>query len=270
MVAQFPSSVAVLVVAFLAQHGATAFNVVNNPPQVTTKLDAVSRREAFVASVASASAAIIAGVPDYALAAAQGTNTPPAAKPDYKTAAKFYFNGVFRDKKHPNGYRIVAGSPNKAGSITLQDTPGGKVYELPMKAKRNDESGQVTVDMDLSEYKPDNPQYASIIATVTEDGCILFPDGNLWKKDKGVAGLYIDGFAPYPKYRRIVIPGQGSDVGKVGVTMVSGKQVFDVPGIDLGKKGIQVDFPGNKQCLGKFNGKAGTITWLDGNVWTKV
>merc|ERR1711957_988114 len=244
------------------------FNVVNNPPQVTTKLDAVSRREAFVASVASASAAIIAGVPDYALAAAQGTNTPPAAKPDYKTAAKFYFNGVFRDKKHPNGYRIVAGSPNKAGSITLQDSPGGKVYELPMKAKRNEESGQVTVDMDLSEYKPDNPQYASVIATVTEDGCILFPDGNLWKKDQGVAGLYIDGFAPYPKYRRIVIPKQE---GKVAVTMVSGKQIFIVPGIELGgKKGIQVDFPGNKQCTGKFNSKQKTITWLDGNIWTKV
>merc|ERR1711957_794413 len=221
----------------------------------------------FVASVASASAAIIAGVPDYALAAAQGTNTPPPAKPDYKTAAKFYFNGVFRDKKHPNGYRLVAGSPNKAGSITLQDSPGGKVYELPMKAKRNEESGQVTVDMDLSEYKPDNPQYASIIATVTKDGILKFPDGNVWKKDKGVAGLYIDGFAPYPKYRRIILP---SDGNYVAVKIVSGKTVLGASGIDLGKRGIQVDFPGGKQCTGKFNQNQGSITWSDGNVWTKV
>merc|ERR1711957_305781 len=169
--------------------------------------------------------------------------------------------------KHPNGYRIVAGAPNKAGSITLQDSPGGKVYELPMKAKRNEESGQVTVDMDLSEYKPDNPQYASIIATVTEDGCILFPDGNLWKKDKGVAGLYIDGFAPYPKYRRIVIP---TNKGKnVAVTMVSGKSTFQVDGVET-KKGVTVVFPGDKTCTGKFDQKEGIITWLDGNVWTKV
>merc|ERR1719246_75866 len=266
MVAQFQSSVAVLVVALLAQHGTTAFNVVNNPPQVTTKLDAVSRREAFVASVASASAAIIAGVPDYALAAAQGTNTPPAAKPDYKTAAKFYFNGVFRDLKYPEGYRIVAGAVGKAGSLTMQDYPGGKVFEIPLKAMKDEATGKITVDMDLSIYRSGYPK--SVVATVKKDRCLQFPDGNLWKKDKGVAGLYIDGFAPYPKYRRIVLPKQE---GKAAVTMVSGKQIFIVPGIELGgKKGIQVDFPGNKQCTGKFNSKQKTITWLDGNIWTKV
>eukprot|EP00588_Corethron_pennatum_P018549 CAMPEP_0194308234 /NCGR_PEP_ID=MMETSP0171-20130528/5194_1 /TAXON_ID=218684 /ORGANISM="Corethron pennatum, Strain L29A3" /LENGTH=257 /DNA_ID=CAMNT_0039060767 /DNA_START=81 /DNA_END=854 /DNA_ORIENTATION=+ len=257
MAARFLSSVAILVVAL---HGATAFHVASSPRPAGTHLEAVSRREAFVAST---SAALLAGVPLEALA---GQGAPPAAKPDYKTAAKFYFNGVFRDLKYPEGYRIVAGAVGKAGSVTLQDRPGGKVFDIPMKATKDEATGKITVDMDLSIYRSGYPK--SVVATVKKDGCLQFPDGNLWKKDKGVAGLYIDGFAPYPKYRRIVLPAQK---GKVAVTMVSGKQIFDVPGIDLGgKKGIQVDFPGNKQCTGKFNSKQGTITWLDGNIWTKV
>lgn len=259
MTVQSLSTVAILVVALLAIHGATAFNVASNSRQSATSLDAVSRREVIAAS---ASAALIAGVPMDALA---GQGAKPSGEPDRKTAAKFFFNGVFRDQKHPEGYRIVAGAVNKPSSIIIQDTPKGKVFEIPMMAKKNEETGEVTVDIDMSIYRP---EYAtSVIATVTKDGILQFPDGNVWKKDKGVSGLYIDGFAPYPKYRRIVLPG---DKKKVAITMVSGKTVFDVSGINLGKKGIQVDFPGNKQCTGKFNLKEGTITWLDGNVWTKV
>lgn len=265
MTAQFLSSVAILVIALHALHGVTAFNVASNSRSANTNLDAVSRREALVASASSA--AILAGVPMEALAdldVKPPQDAPPASEPDYKTAAKFYFNGVFRDKKHPEGYRIVAGALNKNGSVTLQDKPGGKVFDIPMKAKTDEKTGKITVDMNLSSYRPEFG--SSIVATVTKDGCLKFPDGNQWIKDKGVAGLYIDGFAPYPKYRRVVIPSKGR---KVDVTMISGKQVFDVFGVDLKEGKIQVDFPG-KQCLGKFNRKKGSITWLDGNVWTKV
>lgn len=253
------SPVAILVVALLALDGTTAFHPSVPPRPAATHLDAVSRREALAAST---SAALLAVVPPEALAISGATS----AKADYETAAKFYFNGVFRDLKYPEGYRIVAGAVGKAGSVTLQDRPGGEVFDIPMSAKKDEATGEITVDMDLSVYRPEYPK--SIVATVKKDGCLQFPDGNLWKKDKGLAGLYIDGFAPYPKYRRIVLP---AAKGEVAVTMISGRQVFNVAGIDLGKnKGMTVDFPGNKQCTGKFNGKAGTITWLDGNVWTKV
>ena len=265
MTAQFLSTIALRAVALLALHGATAFNMASTSRQAATSLDAVSRREVIAAS---ASAALLAGIPMDALAA---QSAPKAGKPDRKTADKFYFNGVFRDKKHPEGYRIVAGAVNKAGTVTMQDTPDGEVLEIPIMAKKDEETGQVTVDMDLSLYRPEYPK--SIIATVTKDGILKFPDGNVWKKDKGVAGLYIDGFAPYPKYRRIVLPDVALPYGKeneVAITMVSGKTVFAVAGIDLGRKGIEVDFPGNKQCTGKFDAKQGIITWLDGNVWTKV
>jgi len=260
MTAQFLSTVTFLVATLLTLHGASAFITASNSRQTASSLGAVSRREALAAS---ASAAMLAGIPMDALGAT--TSAPKAQQPDRKTAAKFYFNGVFRDQKHPEGYRIVAGALNKASFVTMQDTSDGKVFEIPVLAEKNEYTGQVTVDMDLRAYRPEYPK--SIVATVTTDGILEFPDGNVWKKDKGVAGLYIDGFAPYPKYRRIVLPSQGKNVA---VTMVSGKTVFDVSGIDLGKKGIQVDFPGGKQCTGKFNQKQGTITWNDGNIWTKV
>jgi len=259
MAAKLFTFAAIFVVALQTLDGVTAFSFGSNPHQTSTSLDAVSRREAFVAS---ASAAMLVGVPMDALA---GQGVAPSAKPDKATAAKFYFNGVFRDQKHPEGYRIVAGAVNKQGILTMRDNPEGKISEVPFMAKKSEETGEITVDMDLSVYQKGFPK--SVVATVTKDGCMKFPDGNIWIKQKGVAGLYIDGFAPYPKYRRIVVPG---DDKNVAVTMVSGSKVFDVAGIDLGKKGIQVEFPGNKQCTGKFNQAQGTITWRDGNVWTKV
>jgi len=258
-VATLFSFAAIVVVSLQALDGATAFNLGTNPRQTSTKLNAISRREAFVAG---ASAAMLAGIPMEALA---GEGVQPAAKPDKATAAKFYFNGVFRDQKHPEGYRIVAGALNKQSNLIMRDTLDGKTFEVPFMAKKSEETGQITVDMDLSVY--DKAFSKSVVATVTKDGCLKFPDGNVWIKQKGVAGLYIDGFAPYPKYRRIVLPSDGKDVA---VTMVSGSKIFDVAGVDLGKKGLQVEFPGNKQCTGKFNQAQGTITWKDGNVWTKV
>eukprot|EP00592_Proboscia_alata_P022322 CAMPEP_0194406162 /NCGR_PEP_ID=MMETSP0176-20130528/4436_1 /TAXON_ID=216777 /ORGANISM="Proboscia alata, Strain PI-D3" /LENGTH=259 /DNA_ID=CAMNT_0039205277 /DNA_START=62 /DNA_END=841 /DNA_ORIENTATION=+ len=259
MAPQFLSTAAILVVALLTLHGATAFTVAGNSRQPATSLDAVSRREVIAAT---ASAAMLAGVPMGALA---GDGAKPRAEPDRKTAAKFFFNGVFRDKNHPDGYRILAGATGKPGTVTMQDYPGAEIFEIPLTAKKDEESGTVTVDMDLSVYKKSFPK--STIAKVTEDGRLEFPDGNVWKKDKGVAGLYIDGFAPYPKYRRIVIP---TNKGKnVAVTMVSGKSTFQVDGVET-KKGVTVVFPGDKTCTGKFDQKEGIITWLDGNVWTKV
>jgi len=191
----------------------------------------------------------------------------PQGKPDKATAKKFYFNGVFRDLKHPEGYRVIAGAFNKESTVVLRDEPNGKVFEIPMVAKKDDTSGKVTVDMNLSGYNKIYPK--SIIAEVQKDGCLKFPDGNVWVKPKGVVGVYIDGFAPYPKYRRVVLPGDGENVA---VNMVSGKTKFDVQGvIPEAKKGVlEVEFPGNKQCTGKYNKKSDTITWPDGNVWTKI
>lgn len=253
------SFLAIIVVALLALPGSTAFRLGHKPRQVATSVEAVSRRDALAGA---ASAALVAGVPFDALAAAAPT---PRAKREKETAAKFYFNGLFRDLKHPDGYRIVAGAIGKKGSIIMQDSPDSPVIEIPMTATRDDKTGAISVDMDLSKYEKGYPN--SVVATVKKDGCLQFPDGNRWKKEGGIAGVYIDGFAPYPKFRRIVVPGEN---GVVAIKMVSGKASFEAPGIDMGRNGLYVDFPGNKRCLGKVNAKQGTIRWADGNVWTKV
>jgi len=253
------TSVAIFVVASIIPQESTAFAPASNPKQHATNLDAISRREVFAAS---ASAAVLAAVPMDALAAKVST---PTAKPDKKTAKKLYFNGVFRDLKHPDGYRVVAGAFDKASTVVLRDDPNGKVFEMPMLAKKNEETGKIAVFMDLSSYSKEYSK--NIVAEVTKDGCLKFPDGNVWVKEKGVVGVYIDGFAPYPKYRRVVLPGDGDNVA---VTMVSGKTRFDVTGVIPSKKLLEVEFPGNKNCSGKFNAKDDTITWPDGNVWTKI
>lgn len=254
----------------------------------------LSRRD--FARAAPAAAAALAGAGP--VPAAQAA---PAA--DRATAAKFAFNGVFRDNKHPEGYRVVAGGGGRAGTgtVILKDTRNGPCVESPMVAKRDAATGLLTLRMDLSAYGETRPDDASptwwqpdpnpklsqeVVATVDErDGSLRFPDGNVWRKEGGVVGVYIDGFAPYPKFRRLVLPGkdqtlasivmmQGSRVveakgADLSVVMVSGKKVIEVSGVDLGKRGLSVQFPG-KQCAGMVDRKQGTIAWADGNVWTKV
>jgi len=294
MAAQFLSSVAIFLVAL---RGATAFPVAGGDPRPSTaRVEAALSRRDF-AFAAPAAAALLAGLPMPAAAA------PPIA-PDKATAAKFAFNGVFRDNKHPQGYRIIAGGANKAGTgtVTLKDTPTGQAIETPMIAKRDAATGQLTLNMDLSAYGstlPDNnglltwfqvdqnPKLSNeVVATVNErDGSIRFPDGNVWRKEGGLVGVYIDGFAPYPKFRRLVLPGKDETLASVvmvsgnrvveakgadlSVVMVSGKKVIEASGVDLGKRGLQVQFPG-KACAGTVDRKKGTIAWADGNVWTKV
>merc|ERR1719491_1615391 len=120
-------------------------------------------------------------------------------KPDRATAAKFAFNGVYRDNKHPKGYRVIAGGANKAGTgtVTLKDTLDGA--SLPDTNAQN-----------LWYQSDKNAKLSNeVVAMVNEkDGSIRFPDGNVWRKEGGVVGVYIDGFAPYPKFRRLVLPGK--------------------------------------------------------------
>jgi len=253
MVAKFLS--VSIVVALASLNGASAFHINTNTnvrPTETT-LDAMSRREAMATSAASAATLLVARTP---LAANAAGNVA-----DCDIAAAYCFNGVFKDPKHPSGYRIIAGGTTKEGSLTMQDDPESEVFTIPVKSQKNEETGEITLNIDFSvKGGPSN-----LVATVNKDKSISFPDGNKWQKVKGVAGVYIDSFAPYPKYRRVIrLDGQG-----IVVDMVSGKKTFEVAGNVAGKK-ILVEFPGNKNCKGTIDIKKGTIAWPDGNVWTKV
>ena len=247
-------SFVVMLVALVG--GAAAFQPMGTSSRAATSLKAVNRREALAGSVAGV---ILAGAPFEAFAAATDKK-----KSDDK---KFAFNGVFKDPQHPNGYRILVGAVNKEGTMTLQDEPDGKVFNIPIVSKVDEETGKSTLTFDFS--PKGGPK--QVVATVNKDYSITFPDGNSWKKETGgLVGVYVDGFAPYPKYRRIIRPGSidGSDLA---VEMVSGKKQFVIAANNGSKKNqLIVDFPGDKRCTGSTQMKKGVIKFPDGNVWTKV
>lgn len=252
--AQFPSSAVVLVALF---GFAAAFQPAENPQTFSTSpaatsLDAVSRREALAASTAAVAVPLF-GVPLPALANPKDGGPNPAL---------FSFNGVFKDRKHPDGYRTVAGVANKEGTIALKDDPEGDEYFIPFRAIKDEKTGRISLVVDFSSKGGPRDVLASVNR---KDHSISFPDGNVWKKEPGVVGVYIDAFAPYPKYRRVIKQQIGSDLV---LDMVSGKKTTTIYG-KAGKNNVTVEFPG-KTCQGDVDIKRGTITFPDGNIWTKV
>jgi len=250
MSAQFLSSVTILIALLTLSGSATAFQPAFNPRLTSTSLDAISRREVLASSAA---AMVVAGVPLDALA--DVSKIPEPTDP-----AKFSFNGVFKDPKHPKGYRTIAGAPNKDGTLVLQDDPKGEVYKIPIKSMKDEETGKITIAMDFS--VKGGP--SDVLATVNKDSSISFPDGNVWKKERGIAGVYIDGYAPYPKYRRVI----RQESGKLAIDMVNGKKTFTIYA-KAGSTNITVDFPG-KTCTATISVKNGMVYFSDGNSWTKV
>ena len=53
-------------------------------------------------------------------------------------------------------------------------------------------TGQTSLTIDFS--VKGGPK--DVVATLNKDSSISFPDGNLWKKQGGVVGVYSDGFNP--------------------------------------------------------------------------
>ena len=171
------------------------------------------------------------------------------------------FQGVFKDPKHPKGYRILVGADaNNKATMTLQDEPDGKVYSIPITSATNKKTGQVTLTIDFS--VKGGPK--DVVATLNKDSSISFPDGNLWKKEAGVVGVYSDGFNP--DRLRIIRAEKGDALvlnlirGPNGDKTVSGKLV---------KPDVAFDFPGKPADKGVVDSTKGTISFGDGNVWTK-
>jgi len=265
-------TVATLVLALL--NPVAAFQLAQPVKFVTassTSLDAFSRREALAAVSATTALVVGGGVPLVAQADNAGiviqTADPAAAakKKAVLDTKQYAFNGLFKDPKHPKGFRVIALALNKQGSMVLEDEPDGQVFNLPIKA-RTDEKGVIKLDIDFSEKGGPS----CVVATFNKrENSIKFPDGNIWTKDTtGPVGVYIDGFAPYPKYRRIIR--ETDNKNDLSVCMISGKTTFVVSGKVEASNRIRVDFPGDKSCPGVFNSKKGTIVFPDGNTWTRV
>ena len=184
---------------------------------------------------------------------------PASAVADKKAAPSF--QGVFNDPKHPNGYRILVSDAGNKGTMTLQDEPDGNVYVIPITYEANKKTGQTSLTIDFS--VKGGPK--DVIAILNKDSSISFPDGNLWKKEGGVVGVYSDGFNP--DRLRIIRAEEGDTLilnlirGPNGPKTVSGKIV---------KPDVTFDFPGKPGDKGVVDSKKGTISFADGNVWTKI
>ena len=179
-----------------------------------------------------------------------------------RAVATASFQGVFKDPKHPNGYRILVGDAGNKGTatMTLQDEPDGKVYSIPITSETNKKTGQVSLTIDFS--IKGGPK--DVVASLNKDSSISFPDGNLWKKEGGVVGVYSDGFNPD---RLRIIRAEGDALvlnlirGPNGDKTVPGKIV---------KPDVTFDFPGKPGDKGVVDSTKGTISFGDGNVWTKI
>ena len=184
---------------------------------------------------------------------------PASAVADKKAAPSF--QGVFNDPKHPNGYRILVSDAGNKGTMTLQDEPDGNVYIIPITYEANKKTGQTSLTIDFS--VKGGPK--DVVAILNKDSSISFPDGNLWTKEGGVVGVYSDGFNP--ERLRIIRAEKGDSLvldlfgGPNGPLNVSGKII---------KPDVAFDFPGKPGDKGVVDSAKGTISFADGNVWTKI
>lgn len=208
-----------------------------------TCLHALSRRE-LLSSIPAvlATAAVVAAVPQRSLAADVCS-----------------YQGVFTDPKHPKGYRVLTGGASKA-TMQLQDDPGGTVYTIPIQVK-SDLTTKLTIDFSVKGGPADVPGVIGSDKGVTT---LTFPDGNVWKKETGVIGVYRDGLNP--EYLRVIRKDKGS---LLTVDLINGDKTVTVPA-KAGSSKVTFDFPGKPNDPGTLDTKKDTISFGDGNVWTKL
>lgn len=233
-----------------------------------------SRRDILTNGLIAAAAVLI--TPNVAEAASKKTDPSDAPTSTITTTTgPSSFQGVFSDPKHPKGYRVITLKSPSSAVMQLSDgasKDGGdaKIYNLPVKVKQDRKSKTTSLTIDFS--PKGGPK--SIVGTLSQDGnSISFSDGNTWKKNTGVEGVYKD--PNHPKGYRVIRKQKGSSLVvelknelNSDVTLIAAKSGASK------KEGIfiQFDFPGSDNTVNKMKGSFadGIITFPDGNKWTKL
>lgn len=226
-----------------------------------------SRRD-FMSNAAAAAAVLV--LPTVADA--------KTSEKDATVAATGSFQGVFSDPKHPKGYRILVSKGSGSAIMTLsdgapKDGSEAKLFSLPIKVKQDKKEGTTLLSFDFS--PKGGPK--DIVGILSKDGnSISFPDGNTWKKNTGVEGVYKDG--KDSKAYRVIRKDKGSNLIVELRKDATGKN----PTLVAAKSGsskkegvyVNIDFPGKKstdptdKVKGTFDN--GVIAFPDGNKWTKL
>lgn len=235
-----------------------------------------SRRD-FVSNTAAAVAVLVLpNVAGAATAEKEGTKAASQKKDSSATlVGTGSYTGVWSDPNHPKGYRVLVANGSSC-TMTLNDGPFKNGYipdtfNLPVKVKQDKKSGNTLMTFDFS--PKGGPEY--IVGTVGNNGnSISFTDGNVWKKNTGLEGVYKDGKS---KTNRVIRKDKGSNL-IVELRKGSSKN----PTLLAAKSGaskkdgvyVNIDFPGKKssdpseKVKGTFNN--GILSFPDGNTWTKL
>jgi len=290
--------VAVFVVSTMMSGGkVAAFQTAAIPDATTTttsstSLQALSRRELFssvlVPATTAAAATLLFTPPAPAFAASsssaatQKKDTPNetiAASKQKKDTTALSYQGIFMDPKHPKGYRVLVGDSKKA-MMRLQDEPNGEVFNVPVKITQDKKTKTTQYIFDFSikggpknviaVLGPTTPSSSSSSSSSSNTKAtkttttLVFPDGNVWKKETGVLGVYRDGFDA--KKTRVIRKEKGS---KLTVDLIQSPTKTITVSAKMGTPKVLFDFPGKLQDPGTFNAAENTLSFGDGNIWTK-
>merc|ERR1712106_158916 len=155
--------------------------------------------------------------------------------------------------------------------MELKDDPKGRQFIIPVKVKTDKKKGVETVVIDFR--VKGGPK--DLLGVVGED-TITWPDGNVWKKQAGIMGVYTD--PQHPKGYRAIRKESGSTVAVELNNNNTNKPAEVILAAKTGsskKSGstISIPFPGKtpeetNTVIGTLGD--GFITFPDGNKWTKL
>jgi len=192
------------------------------------------------------------------------------------------FSGVYRDPKHPGGYRVVRTGGPGVIYVAAQDRPDGPVLQLSGSSTYDPKSGKTNLQIDIPNkdgsikvlsgvYSPDQLLYVNFCETgeILTMGSMGFPDGNVWVKDNGLQGVYVDSKAldGYVVLR---------ELGNAKVRIEKADRVDQMPTtlsavINKSEGVLVVDLSpigGSKRSKAAI--KNDQLMFQDGTIWTKL
>ncbi len=192
------------------------------------------------------------------------------------------FSGVYRDPKHPKGYRVVRTDGPGLVSVIVQDDSDGPTLKISGTSAYDPITRKTSLQLEVTKkgekgyilpsiYSPDQLLYVNFCegGQVLTRGSITFPDGNVWVKEDGLQGVYID--SREPEGYRVV-----RQLGNAKVSIEVASRVDQIPTtlpavINKSEGSLVIDFSplsGPKRLSVEIEGNQ--LLFPDGSTWTKL
>jgi len=249
-----------------------------------SSLNVVSRRDALArvpaAAAFLATPAFAAEAKRSSKADTKKSSKADAPPPPEDVVTVPYFGGVtgvFEDPGHPKGYRVIIAKQGAlSGTMQLRDGLDDQLFVIPLKIRTDTKKG-ISLGIDFSE-KGGPKDVLGVVSQAQNGGAlrITFPDGNVWKKETGIEGVYSD--PNHPAGYQVIRKGSGStltvesrDDGKKSTEPV----IFKAATKADKTNGMTISLPFPTKDPKKPNTqvasvKDGFIIFADGSKWTKL